>query len=153
MGRLTSEDLRGASDLREEEVYVETLGGSVVVQGLGAAFSNDAQSQALEMKTIGDTQIASVNTALLEEIQIHHGLKDPSLSREEVRGFMERCGPAVRVIANKIDELSGVDKKAIEEATARFPSGGKPSPDEGEARTHESPAGSNGSADPARVGA
>ena len=153
MARLTSEDLRGASDLREEEIYVETLGGSVVVQGLGAAFSNDAQSQALEMKTIGNTQIASVNTALLEEIQIHHGLKDPSLSREEVRGFMERCGPAVRVIADKIDELSGVDKKAIEEANARFPGSGERAPDEGKAGLHEAPTGSGGPAVPARAGA
>lgn len=153
MGRLTSEDLRGASDLREEEVYVETLDGSVVVRGLGAAFSNDAQSQALEMKTIGNTQIASVNTALLEEIQIHHGLIDPKLSREEVRGFMERCGPAVRVIADKIDELSGVDKKAIEDANARFQGGGESPADGGEAGSHEPATRNGGPAVPARAGA
>jgi hypothetical protein len=153
MGRLTSEDMRGASDLREEEVYLETLGGSVVVQGLGAAFSNDAQSQALEMKTVGDTQIASVNSALMEEIQIHYGLKDPSLSREEVRGFMERCGPAVRDIVKKIDELSGVDKKAIEETTARFPSSGESSPNKREKGLHAAPAGSGRSSVPSRAGA
>lgn len=151
MARLTSEDLRGASDLREEEIELDTIGGSVVVQGLGAAASNEAQSQALEMKTIGDTQIARVNTALLEEIQLFHGLKDPRLSREEVRGFMERCGPAVRRIIAKIDELSGVDKKAIEEATARFPSGGNGTPDDGETRVHAASTGRGGSAVPARA--
>ncbi len=153
MARLTAKALTNASDLREEEVEVPTLGGSVLVQGLGAAFSNDAQSQALEMKTVGNTQIASVNTALLEEIQIHHGLKDPQLSREEVRGFMEKCGPSVRVIADTIDRLSGVDKKAIEEATARFQSGGERADHEGSEELHEAPARSNGPAVPARVGA
>lgn len=152
MGRLTTEDLRGASDLREEEVHLKTLGGSVIVQGLGAAFSADAQSQALEMKTVGDTQIASVNTALMEEIQIHHGLKDPSLSRDDVRGFMERCGPAVREIVAKIDELSGVDKKAIEETTARFQGSGERPPDKGEEGLHDTPAGSSGPPVPARAG-
>jgi len=153
MARLTRDDLVGASDLREEEIYVDTLDGEVVVQGLGAAASNEAQSQALEMKTIGDTQIASINTALLEEIQLFHGLKEPRLSREEVRGFMERCGPAVRMIVGKIDELSGVDKKAIEDATARFPGSRNGAPDDGETRVHAAAAGGGGSAVPSRAGA
>ena len=153
MARLTKDDLVGASDLREEEIYVDTLGGEVVVQGLGAAASNEAQSQALEMKTIGDAQIATINTALLEEIQVFHGLKDPRLSRDEVRGFMQRCGPAVRKIVGKIDELSGVDKKAIEDATARFQGSGNGASDDGEARVHEAPSGSGGPAVPARAGA
>lgn len=151
MARLTTDDLRGASDLREEEIYLDALDGSVLVQGLGAAASNEAQSQALEMKTVGDAQFASVNTALLEEIQLYHGLKDPHLSREEVRGFMERCGPSVRTIITKIDELSGVDKKAIEEATARFPSSGDGAADERQARLHEAPPGNGGSSVPARA--
>lgn len=153
MGRLSSRDLCEASDLREAEIKLDALGGSVLVQGLGAAFSNEAQSQALEMKTVGDTQIASVNTALLEEIQLCHGLKDPKLSREQARTFMEKNGPSVRAIIAKIDELSGVDKEAIEEATARFPSGGERAADERKAGVHEAPAGSNGSSVSPRVGA
>ncbi len=153
MGRLSTKDLCEASDLREEEIELEALGGTVLVQGLGAAFSNEAQSQALEMKTIGNTQIASVNTALLEEIQLCHGLKDPKLSREEARKFMEQCGPSVKEIIAKIDELSGVDKDAIEEANARFQGGGERAPDKGEAGLHAASARGNGSAVPARAGA
>jgi hypothetical protein len=124
MPRLSKDALLGASDLAKKEVELDTIGGSVVVQGLGAKFSNEAQSEALEMKTIGDTQIAKVNTAKLEAIQVLNGLADPKLdSIEEAERFMERCGPAVRAVVDAIDELSGLDKKAIEEAKARFPVG------------------------------
>lgn len=149
MGRLSHSQVCEASDLEEAEVYLPALKGSVLVQGLGAAFSNEAQSKALEMKTIGQTQIASVNTALLEEIQLCHGLKEPKLSREEARSFMEKNGPSVRLIIAKIDELSGVDKAAIEEANARFQGGGDGEADSGEAELHEAPAGSGRSAVPA----
>jgi hypothetical protein len=146
--------LNGTGDLREADVEdVPTPGESVRVRGLPAAYSNQAQSEALEMKTIGNTQIATVNTARLEVLQFAHGVIDPQFSPEEAEQIAQKFGPAFHKVVAKIDELSGVDKEAIDQATARFPSGGKPSPDEGEARTHESPAGSNGSAHPARVGA
>lgn len=149
MGRLSHKAVCEASDLKEAEVNLPALGGSVLVQGLGAAFSNEAQSQALEMVTIGQTQTAKVNTALLEEIQLCHGLKDPKLSREEARSFMEKNGPSVRLIIAKIDELSGVDKAAIEEANARFQGSGDGEADEGEAELHEAPPRSSGPAVPA----
>lgn len=153
MGRLSTKDLCEASDLREAEIDLKALGGSVIVQGLGAAFSNEAQSQALEMKTVGNAQIASINTALLEEIQLCHGLKDPRLSREQARKFMENNGPSVREIIAKIDELSGVDKDAIEEANARFQGGGERAADNGQARLHDAPDERDESAVPARAGA
>lgn len=153
MARLSSKDLSESCDLREAEIEIKALGGSVLVQGLSAAFSNEAQSQALEMKTIGNTQIASVNTVVLEEIQLRHGLKDPKLTPEEARRFMENNGPSVREIITKIDELSGVDKEAIEDANARFQGGGERATDAGETRVHEAPNGSNGPAVPARTGA
>lgn len=150
MGRLTKSDLLEASDLDEKEIDLPTIGGSVVVRGLGAAYSNEAQSKALEMKTIGNTQIATVNTAVLEELQVLHGLVDPKLdSREEARQFMENCGPAAKEIVSAIDRLSGVDKDAIEEATARFQGSGERADHEGTTRIHDAPAGSNGSAVPA----
>lgn len=124
MGRLSKEALLGASDLREKEVELDTIGGSVVVQGLPAAFSNQASSEALVLKTVGLEQVASVDTAVLEEIQLLHGLKEPKLStRAEARQFMENCGPAAKKIIAAIDELSGVDKASMEEASARFPVG------------------------------
>lgn len=125
MGRLTKEALLGASDLREKEVELKTIGGSVIVQGLPAAFSNQASSEALVLKTVGSDQIATVDTAVLEEIQVLHGLKDPKLNtREEARQFMERCGPAAKTLVAAIDELSGIDKEAIADANARFQGSG-----------------------------
>lgn len=153
MGRLSKEALLGASDLREKEIDLPTIGGSVVVQGLPAAFSNQAQSEALEMRTIGQTQTATVNVAVLEEIQVLHGLKEPKLdSREEARTFLERCGPAAKTITAAIDELSGVDKDAIEKAEARFQSSGDGAPVQGEAGAHEAPVGGSGPDLPPRAG-
>jgi len=87
------------------------------------------------MTTIGREQVATVDTAKLEAIQILNGLIEPKLDNlEEAEAFMAKCGPSVRAVVDKIDELSGLDKKAIEEAKARFPSseestGGDPAGD------------------------
>lgn len=126
MSRLSKDALLGASDLVQEEVELPTIGGSVLVQGLGAKFSNEAQSQAMKMVNVGREQIATIDTAKLEAIQLLNGLVEPKLdSIEEAEKFMENCGPAVRAAIDKIDELSALDKKAIAEAKARFPSGGE----------------------------
>lgn len=143
MTRLSKDALLGASDLVQEEVELPTIGGSVLVQGLGAKFSNEAQSQALKMVNVGREQIATIDTAKLEAIQIQNGLLDPKLdSLEEAEAFMEKCGPAVRAVVDKIDELSGLDKEAIAKAKAKFPGGGE-SPG-GEDVGDESPNGSPG---------
>jgi len=124
MSRLSKDALLGASDLVQAEVELPLIGGSVLVQGLGAKFSNEAQSQALKMTTIGREQVATVDTAKLEAIQVLNGVIDPKLENlAEAEAFMANCGPSVRAVVDKIDELSGLDKKAIEEARARFPSG------------------------------
>ena len=126
MARLSKDALLKASDLRTKEIELESIGGSVVVQGLSAAYSNQASSEALEMKTTarGD-QIASVNTAKLETIQVLHGLVEPKLDTiEEAEQFMKNCGPAAKAIVEAIDELSGLDKEAITETSAKFQGGG-----------------------------
>ena len=143
MARISKDALLRASDLRTDEVTLDSLPKdadgtypTVEVIGLGAGFSNQAQSEALEMTTtVRGEQVARVNTAKMEEIQVKNGLLDPKLDTvEEARQFMENCGPAARKIVEKIDELSGVDKKAIEDAEAMFPAGseeaeGEPEPD------------------------
>jgi hypothetical protein len=117
--------LEGPGDLAEAEVTdVPVEGETILVRGLPAAYSNQASSEALEMKTIGRDQIATVNTAKLEVIQFAHGCVDPEFTREEAQVVSERFGPAFKKVIQKIDELSGVDKEAIREANERFPSGG-----------------------------
>jgi hypothetical protein len=37
--------------------------------------------------------------------------------------FATKCGPAFKDVVNAIDDLSGVDKEAIEEANRRFQNG------------------------------
>lgn len=146
MQRLSKDALLSASDLREKEVELPSLNASVVVQGLGSAFSSQASSEALEMTAVGGEQKTRVNTVIMEEIQILHGLKEPKLAnREEARQFLEKNGPAARAVIAAIDELSGVDKEAIEAANARFQGSGHGASDNGQEGLHEAPAGSGGS--------
>jgi hypothetical protein len=118
--------LEGPSDLRTatvEDVPVE--GEDVLVRGLPAAFSSEAQSEALELMQKGREQVAKVNTAKLEAIQFAHGVIEPQFSLEEAVKISERYGPAFRKVIDKIDELSAINKEAIAEAEARFPAGGE----------------------------
>lgn len=155
MGRSTkSAWLEGPGDLKEADVEdVPVAGESVRVRGLPAAYSNQASSEALEMKTIGEEQIATVNTARLEVLQFAHGCIDPQFTVEESQVISERFGPAFKKVIAQIDKLSGVDKEAIADANARFPSGGNGASDGGEARDHAAPPGSGGPDLRARAGA
>jgi hypothetical protein len=122
--------LEGPGDLREEDVEnVPVEGQSVRVRGLPAAYSNEATSKALELVTgLRGEQTARVNQHKLEVIQFTHGCVEPTFTEPEAELIMQKYGPAAKKIIAKIDELSGVDKEAIEKTNATFPSGG---PDEG----------------------
>ena len=134
--------LSGKGDLKEADVEdVPVKGQSVRVRGLPAAYSNQAQSEALEMKTIGREQIATVNTARLEILQFAHGVIEPEFSVQEAEQVAQTYGPAFRKVIAKIDELSGVDKEAIEDANARFRVGETGPGDDGTAGADEAPAG------------
>jgi hypothetical protein len=114
--------LNGDGDLQTREVEdVPVKGESVLVRGLPAAYSNQASSEALEMKQTprGDS-IATVNTARLEVLQFLHGVIDPKFDLSEVEKIAENYGPAFKKVIAAIDDLSGVDKEALENATARF---------------------------------
>jgi hypothetical protein len=115
--------LEGPGDLREADVEdVPVKGQTVRVRGLPAAYSNQASSEALELKTTNQgEQLATVNTAILEELQFAHGCVDPTFSVEEARAISQKYGPAYKKVIAKIDELSGIDKEAIESAQAAFP--------------------------------
>lgn len=127
MTYLTREALLGACDLEEVDVDLPSIGGKVRVRSLPAAYSNQAQSEALEMVTgRRGEQTAHVNTVKLEALQVLHALVEPKLnSIEDANTFAQHVGKAWRVIVDKIDEISGIDKAAIEAAEARFPVGGQ----------------------------
>lgn len=144
----------GAGDLREADVEdVPVEGESVRVRGLPAAYSNQAISEALESKTIGTTQIQTVNKGRLEVLQFAHGCVDPQFSVDEAQHIAEHFGPAFTKVIAKIDELSGTDKEAIDEANARFQGGRNGKADTGEAGLPATPGGDGGPNIPARVGA
>lgn len=128
MERLSREALLGATDLIEKEVELPTIGGAVLIRSLPAEYSNQASSEALEMVnvTVGgrQKQTAHINTVKLEQLQVLHALVDPKLnSLTEVGTFAKRCGPAWHTLVAAIDEISGIDKGAIERANAEFRDG------------------------------
>lgn len=128
MGILTREALLQSSDLKEKEIELPTLDGSVVVRSLPAAYSNEASSEALEMTTVEHNgrseQSTRISTAKLEALKVLHGLVDPKLSSlTEVNTFARKCGPAWHTIVKAIDDLSGLDKDAAERTEAMFRSG------------------------------
>lgn len=137
MGLLSKDALLSASDLTEKEVELPSIGGSVRVRSLPAAYSNQATSEALKLVTgARGEQIATVDTSKLEILQVLHGLVEPKLgSIAEAERFAQQCGPAFKEVVRVIDEISGVDKEAIEQAAATFRPGvgDTPGPDMGDA--------------------
>ncbi len=128
MPRSTKEAWLGpnAGDLREADVEdVPTKGQTVRVRGLAAAYSNQATSEALET-VIGPKgeQTARVNTERLEVLQFVHGVIEPKFNLDEATHISRTFGPAFKKVIAKIDELSGIDKEAIEATEARFPVSG-----------------------------
>lgn len=123
MERLSKDALLGASDLVEKEVELPAIGGSVKVRALAAAYSNDAAVKAFKLVTNpAGEQMTTIDINILEQLQVLHGLIDPQLnSLEEAEKFAQQCGPSFKKLVGVIDEISGVDKEAIEKATATFP--------------------------------
>lgn len=137
-------------DLREADVEdVPVKGQSVRVRGLSAKYAADLQGQ-IKIVTQGREQVAKVDTAAMELIQFVHGVIEPTFDESEAKQIQQQFGPAFRKIIEKIDELSEIDKDAIETSEARFPASGG-----GEAGPDARDGGSNGSrpAVPTRAGA
>lgn len=114
--------LNGPSDLAEDVVEnVPVKGQNIKVRGLPAQFSNEAQSKALKMISGSrGEQSATVDTAVMSVIQFAHGCVEPTFTVAEAEQIAKKFGPAFFKVVNKIDELSGVDKEAIESANEQF---------------------------------
>jgi hypothetical protein len=143
--------LQGPGDLKEADVQdVPVAGESVRVRGLSARYSAEVQSQ-LKLMQQGREQVAKIDVPAMELLQFVHGCVDPTFTEDEARGIQERFGPAFRKVVAKIDELSGIDKDAIEKVEQRFPAGGASpeGPDVGDGAA----TGSGGSAVPLRASA
>jgi hypothetical protein len=131
--------LQGPGDLKEADVEdVPVQGQSVRVRALSARYSAEVQGQ-LKLVTEGREQIAKIDVPTMEMLQFVHGVIDPVFNESEARQIQSKYGPAFRKVVAKIDELSGIDKDAIEETETRFPVGGA-----GEARSDVGDGASNG---------
>jgi hypothetical protein len=142
----------GAGDLREQDVEdVPVKGQSVRVRALPAAYSNQASSEALVYETFRGEQRARIDTGKLEVLQFAHGVIEPSFTVAEAEQVAKTFGPAFKRVIEVIDEISGVDKEALEEAQVRFPV--ERSTETGSLLGNGDAPGSGGSDLPARAGA
>lgn len=125
MARSTKESwLTGPGDLKEDDVQdVPVPGESVRVRGLSARYSAEVQGK-LKLTQEGREQVAKIDVPEMELTQFVHGVIDPVFTEAEARQVQEKFGPAFRKVIAKIDELSGIDKEAIEATEQRFPAGG-----------------------------
>jgi len=116
--------LEGPGDLKEDDVEdVPVPGESVRVRGLSARYSAEVQGK-LKLTQEGREQVAKIDVPEMELTQFVHGVIDPQFTEAEARQIQEKFGPAFRKIITRIDELSGIDKEAIEQTEQRFPAGG-----------------------------
>jgi hypothetical protein len=147
--------LNGPGDLQTAVVEdVPVKGSSVKVRGLPAAFSARASSEALKMITgARGEQTATVDTAKMSILQFAHGCVEPSFTEDEARQVAEKFGPAFNRVVAKIDELSGVDKEAIDSANERFQTGVEGPGHDGEAGSDSASANGQRSAVPSGTGA
>lgn len=145
--------LTGEGDLREADVDdVPTAGQSVRVRALSAKYSAEVQGQ-MKLTSEGAESVAKIDIAEMERLQFQHGVIEPSFGPLEVEMIQEKFGPAFRKVIAKIDELSGVDKEAIEKTEARFPHGGdEPRPGVGAPVPAGAAAGNGGSDLPVPAG-
>jgi hypothetical protein len=129
----TAEELRGSSDLKEEDLYLDSLEMWVRIRALAGAYSNEALSKAYEVKMVQgrggrQEQTSHLDTQRLEELQVLHGLVIPKFATlQEVREFAQRNGPAWQKLTKAIQDLSGLsDEKRRESEDLFLASGSEP---------------------------
>lgn len=126
MERVTK-DAWGRSSLKTDDLEVEDF-GVVRIRELPADVAADLQGL-IDIVQIGREQRAKVAVAEMERREFAYGViteDDESMfTLDEVVDLQHRHGRVFRAVVDAIDKLSGLDKKSIEEAEARFPGGGE----------------------------
>lgn len=124
MARAKKAAILDGTDITEQEVDVPEFGGAVLVRSLPAEYTNQAASQAQRVTLVDGNPVVTVDTAVMERLQFQHGVVEPDFNEKETREVFKKYGRAIKRVIEVIDEISGVDKEAIEEAQRRFRAGG-----------------------------
>lgn len=163
MGIPTRDELLRATDIAQtHEVELPSLGFSVRIRALPAAYSNLANSEATELVNSENAkgrieQSVRIDHVKLEALKVLHGLVEPKLATlAEVNTFAERVSSGVwKKLVREIDRLSGMDTESVERTEAMFPDGGsgEEGPAEPDAGADAGANGNGGPAVPVRAGA
>lgn len=126
MARLKKSAWNSAS-LKQKEIEVPALGGSVLIRELPAKYSAEL-NQLYSMKTSGGESSASVDLVTQERLKFAYGvINDDGTSmftQDEVAEIAKKHGSAFSVVIEAIDELSKTTPKETADQVERFPASG-----------------------------
>lgn len=111
--RLTKADIAAADDLAPVELYVEALGGTVLVKGLDRLEFHAARKRATDRKGVLDLEV-------MERWILAQGLVEPKYTNADIADLMRKSMGAVQEISDAIGNLSGMTKEEREEAATSF---------------------------------
>lgn len=103
-------------DIKTEILEIPEWGYSVRVKAFTAA-------KQAAIRQIGFQQSEGgvvINWAMMEIAQFQMGVTEPAFSESEVRSLHAKSGPGFQRIIKWLDDNSGLDKKAMEEAKETF---------------------------------
>lgn len=108
--------LNGATDLEEQDVYVDGPDAWVKVRGLSAGQQARITDQCLSMK--GD--VAKVDSQRMAVLKFKEGVIEPSFDEQEANVINHQFGKAFSLVVAVIDELSKASEEDIAKAQRRF---------------------------------
>jgi len=108
--------LHGATDLVDEEVYVEAINDSVKIRSLSAGQLARITDQCLSMK--GDQ--AKVDSRRMSVLKFVNGVVEPKFDEQEANVIAHQFGKSYSLVVSLIDEISEATEEDIAKAKSRF---------------------------------
>lgn len=114
----TKEEIQDVAgrDIKEEILEIPEWGYSVRVRAFTAAKQATVRQIGFQQSDGG----VIINWSMMEIAQFQMGVVEPSFSEKEVRNLHSKSGPGFQRIIKWLDDNSGLDKKAMEDAKDRF---------------------------------
>lgn len=108
MSRLSREQILGAKDITQEEVFVKEWGGSVLVQSLSGAKRAAILKVAMSDK-------GKIDTGKLYPLLMVEGVAEPKFEKADVDALNEKNSGALETVCKVVMRLSGISADDLED--------------------------------------
>lgn len=108
--------LNGPSDIKEDDVYIESMETWVKVRGLTAGEQATITDRCLVMR--GDTM--KLDTQQMAVFKFAAGVREPKFSEPEANQIAHKFGPAFKLVVDVIEDISAASEEDVARARARF---------------------------------